>query len=106
MPLLVGRCLCGRGLLLLLGFLLQVRQLLQLFRGKNRLDLRRSVLANFVRLGDLLLLRHRRVVAQGFHLLIFILKDRSQLGFLVLRQVQGIFFPGLRLRLRVPRGCC
>ena len=99
------RWLRGRALLLLPGFLLQVRQLLQLLRCKDRSDLRRRVLANLICLGDLLLLRHRRVVAQGFHLLILILKDRTQLSFLLLRQVQGIVVPRLRLRLRVLRDC-
>ena len=101
-------CLCGRARLLLLllpGFLLQVCQLLQLLRRKNRFDLRRSVLANLICLGNLLFLGHRSVVAQGFHLPIFILKDRLQLGLLFIRQVQRIVVRGLRLRLRVPRGC-
>lgn len=92
------RSIRGRSLILpLLGFLLQVIQLLKLLGSKNGPDLRRSGLSHFIGLGDFLLLRHCCVVAQCIELLIFFREDWLQLGFLFIRQVQRIFVPCLRL---------
>src|SRR5579864_2808650 len=65
-------------------------ELLLLVGGENRLDLAHRAFMNPLHLRASILLRQRRILAHGLHLLHGIFKDRFNFGFLVVSKIERL----------------